>query len=103
MVGLNIITGACVSGISLLFTSPMRELILLSSIFVEMIGIVLIGKKVKVDLIHREHFVERVGLFSIILLGESVISLITSLKGIAWNQLNMIAALSGFIMIGAIW
>ena len=103
MVELNIIAGACVSGVTLLFTSPMRELILLGSIFIEMMGVVLIGKKVKVDPIHREHFVERIGLFSIILLGESVISLITGLKDIAWNHLNMIAALSGFIMIGAIW
>lgn len=103
VVGLNIIAGACVSSICLVSTSPISEAILVGSILFEMIGVVLIGKKVKVDPIHREHFVERIGLFCIILLGESVISLITSLKNIEWNHLNITAALSGFIMIGSIW
>lgn len=53
--------------------------------------------------IHLRHLVERVGLLSLILLGESVISLASSLRGIAWNQFNALAAVTGFTMICAIW
>ena len=53
--------------------------------------------------VHREHLVERVGLLSIILLGESVISLVGGLSNQEWTQLSIVAALTGFLMIGAIW
>ena len=52
---------------------------------------------------HRSHLVERVGLLSIIILGESVISLVSGLSGLDWNQFDILAALTGFLMIGAIW
>lgn len=53
--------------------------------------------------VHRSHLVERIGLLSIILLGESVISLVSGLSGLEWNQYDMFAAVTGFLMIGAIW
>ena len=52
---------------------------------------------------HTPHLVERVGLLTIIMLGESVISISAALADIAWNQSNVIAAVSGFVMVSAIW
>ena len=37
------------------------------------------------------------------MLGESVISISAALADIAWNQSNVIAAVSGFVMVSAIW
>ena len=68
-----------------------------------MIASTQIGKKHKSAPVHGEHLVERVGLLSIILLGESVISLVAGLRGIELNEYSSIAALTGFILIGAIW
>jgi len=41
---------------------------------------------------HTPHLVERVGLLTIIMLGESVISISAALADIAWNQSNVMAA-----------
>ena len=102
-VAIGIALGAIISGASVFFDSPYREGILIGGILFEMIAAVFIGRKVKVDPIHKEHLVERVGLLAIILLGESIISLVGGLRDITWDQHNMMAALTGFLMIGSIW
>lgn len=101
--GLVIVAGAFISSISVLFPSPVHGSILIASILVEMTIAIFMRRKIKIDPIDCEHFVERIGLFFIILLGESVTNLVISLNIDHWNQLNVVAALSGFIMIGAIW
>jgi low temperature requirement protein LtrA len=53
--------------------------------------------------VHGEHMVERVGLLTIILLGESVITLANGLSEVQWDPMILLAALSGFIMVGSIW
>ena len=95
--------GALISGTSLLADEPLRQAIFLAGIALEMIAAVLISRRTAVHSVHRSHFVERVGLLSIILLGESVISLVAGLQKIDWNGANMTAAATGFLMIGAIW
>ncbi len=102
-VGKGIIAGALISGSSLLFDSPYREIILIGGIAFEMIAATIVGRKTSVDPIHKEHLVERIGLFSIILLGESIISLVGGLRDIVWNPYNLTAALTGFLMIGSLW
>ena len=95
--------GALLACVSLAADGPWRLGIFLTGILVEMTAVVVISRRSTVDPVHRSHLVERVGLLSIILLGESVISLVASLQGIVWNLANMSAAATGFLMIGAIW
>ena len=76
---------------------------LIGGIVFEMAVVAFITRKADADPIHKEHFVERIGLLSIILLGESVISLVGGLRDIEWTMPNMLAAVAGFIMIGQIW
>ncbi len=101
--GFTILGGAAIALLSLLFGSPLRPIIFLTGIGLEMIATARLSTDRELIPCHREHLVERVGLLSIILLGESVISLVGSLSGLDWNQLDIVAALTGFLIIGAIW
>ncbi|WP_214748556.1 low temperature requirement protein A [Exiguobacterium sp. s189] len=53
--------------------------------------------------IDREHFIERLGLLVIILLGESIISISYSLREIDFSQAVISNAFVGFLLIGAVW
>ncbi|NES01002.1 MAG: low temperature requirement protein A, partial [Symploca sp. SIO1B1] len=81
----------------------MRQIIFLGSIGLEMIVTAYLSTSKELKLVHREHLVERIGLLSIILLGESVISLVGGLSDLQWDQFDLVAAITGFLMIGAIW
>ena len=101
--GLIVIIGALISACSYFLPDFLRELLLVFGILFEMVAFVLISKDENLRSIHREHLVERIGLLSIILLGESVISLVGALRDISWDILSVTAAVTGFIMIGLIW
>jgi hypothetical protein len=62
-----------------------------------------LGHRLTVIPVHTEHLIERVGCLTIILLGESVISLSAGLADITWNIDNLIAAVTGFVMVSSIW
>ena len=101
--GVSGLLGAAVSGAALLLDGTAQLVVFASGIAFEMVAAVVISRRATVTPVHRSHLVERVGLLSIILLGESVISLVGGLHDVSWNALNMTAAASGFLMIGAIW
>ncbi len=101
--GQIIVAGAMVAGIALLLHGPLQLLLFLGGIVLEMAAMVWLGLKQPAVAVHRSHLVERIGLLSIILLGESVISLVNSLRGIEWGEGNVMAAIAGFLIIGAIW
>ncbi|WP_395402805.1 low temperature requirement protein A [Pseudoduganella sp. UC29_106] len=52
---------------------------------------------------HTKHLIERVGLLTIILLGESVSSLSVGLANFSWTEETLLTAVTGFVMISAIW
>ena len=88
---------------SLLFSSLFRFVVVYMSIILDLVLPMIFTRKKMSIIIHKEHLIERTGLLAIILLGESVISLTSSISGIEWNISNIIAALSGFVLIGIIW
>jgi low temperature requirement protein LtrA len=53
--------------------------------------------------VHTEHLIERVGLLTLILLGESVISLSKGLANISWTVERLVTAATGFVTISSIW
>ncbi|MEO1128819.1 MAG: low temperature requirement protein A [Planctomycetota bacterium] len=95
--------GIAVSGLSLLLSGTVQQIVFLGGIAAEMVGAVILGTRKTNVPVHREHLVERIGLLSIILLGESVISMVAGLRGIEWTASNLTAAITGFIMIVSIW
>ena len=102
-VGTVFAVGAAISLSSILFQPPWSYLVFYAGILFDMVALVLLNRRLHVVPAHTAHLVERVGLLTIIMLGESVISISAALADIAWNQSNVIAAVSGFVMVSAIW
>lgn len=102
-VGTVFAVGAVISLSSVLLDPPWSYLVFYAGIVFDMTALVLLKRRLHVVPAHTPHLVERVGLLTIIMLGESVISISAALADIAWNPTNVIAAVSGFVMVSAIW
>jgi low temperature requirement protein LtrA len=95
--------GAAISLSSILLQPPWSYLVFYAGIAFDMAALMLLNQRLTVVPPHTPHLVERVGLLTIIMLGESVLSISAALADITWNQSNVVAAVSGFIMVSAIW
>ena len=102
-VGTVFAVGAAISLSSVLLQPPWSYLVFYAGILFDMAALVVLNRRLHVVPAHTAHLVERVGLLTIIMLGESVISISAALKGIDWSHSNIIAAVSGFVMVSAIW
>jgi low temperature requirement protein LtrA len=102
-VGTVFAVGAAVSLSSVLLQPPWSYVVFYAGILFDMAALVVLNRRLHVVPAHTAHLVERVGLLTIIMLGESVISISAALANIAWNPFNVIAAVSGFVMVSAIW
>jgi low temperature requirement protein LtrA len=99
-----IVFGAAAAGAALLFDGFLRPVVFFGTIAAELVAFVWIGSSERQGLsVHRRHLVERIGLLSIILLGESIINLVAGLSGIEWSRYNVLAAMTGFVMLASIW
>ena len=101
--GIVFAAGAAISLSSVLLEPPWSYLVFYAGIVFDMVALVLLNRRLHVVPAHTSHLVERVGLLTIIMLGESVLSISAALADIAWNQSNVMAAVSGFVMVSAIW
>jgi low temperature requirement protein LtrA len=95
--------GATISLASVLFEAPGRYLVFYLGIFFDLVALNRLGRRMRHIPVHTEHLIERVGLLTIILLGESVGSLVAGLADITWHTDNLIAAATGFVMVSSIW
>lgn len=102
-VGIVFSIGAAISLSSILLQPPWSYGVFYAGIVFDMAAMVLLKRRLHVVPAHTSHLVERVGLLTIIMLGESVISIAAALSHITWNRSNAIAAVSGFVMVSAIW
>lgn len=102
-VGKIYIWGAMISGCAIFFSLPIAAIVFYTGIAFDIIvGRNLIRSKNDFP-IHKAHFVERIGLLAIILLGESMISLSRGLSSLEWDGLTITTALCGFVIICMIW
>ncbi len=53
--------------------------------------------------VHASHLPERLGLLTIIVLGEAIVSIVSGIEGSGVNGMTMVAMLLGFLLLGAIW
>lgn len=97
------IIGMMAGLLSLFLPSPHRYWLLSLSILLEFILIVRLERKLTYIKIDTEHLLERIGLLTIILLGESILSIVTTLERIDLNSESLVSAISGFILIGSLW
>jgi low temperature requirement protein LtrA len=101
--GYGFIIGIVVSLCSLFFDSWMRYLILYLGIFID-VFIPIFGRKyLKKVPTHLGHLFERFGLFTIILFGESIISLIAILNLEHLNVKTIAFSLVSFLIVVTMW
>ncbi|MGZ5202886.1 MAG: low temperature requirement protein A [Telluria sp.] len=103
-VGWVILAGSTISLASILFPSPQRYVVFyLGILFDLLVFIFFLPRRLEAIPVHTAHLIERVGLLTIILLGESVSSLSVGLASISWTVERLLTAATGFVMISGIW
>jgi low temperature requirement protein LtrA len=95
--------GLVISSLSLFFDSWVRYVVLYAGIIVDIL-LPLIGRKYLVKSpINTHHLLERFSLFTLILLGESVVSILAVLQSSHWTWQSIVFALLTFLLIIAMW
>lgn len=95
--------GVLVSLSSLLFDGVLKYVMLYAGIGVDILVTVIGRDRLKRAPVQGHHMPERFGLLTIILLGESVASLVSSLDGVGVSSPAVLAVFAGFVWTGAIW
>ncbi len=95
--------GVLVSLSSLLFDGVLKYVMLYAGIGVDILVTVIGRDRLKRAPVQGHHMPERFGLLTIILLGESVASLVSSLDGVGVSSQAVLAVFAGFVWTGAIW
>jgi low temperature requirement protein LtrA len=104
VVGSVILAGATLSLASILFPAPLQYAVFYCGILFDLVAFIFfLPRRLRIIPVHTEHLIERVGLLTIIILGESVLSLSTGLANISWTAERTLAAATGFAMISSIW
>ncbi|MNF91612.1 Bacterial low temperature requirement A protein (LtrA) [compost metagenome] len=95
--------GLAISALSLFFDSWIRYAVLYAGIMVDIV-LPLMGRKYLVrSPINTHHLLERFSLFTLILLGESVISILAVLQSSDWTWQSIVFATLTFLLIIAMW
>lgn len=98
-----ITAGAIVSLSSIFIEGYLKYVIFYTGIALDILLQFRLRVKLHNKPLDREHFVERIGLLAIIILGESMIAMVASLSHEQWNISDIISASTGFLLIGMIW
>jgi len=95
--------GLVISSLSLFFDSWIRYAVLYAGITIDIL-LPLIGRRYLVKSpINTHHLLERFSLFTLILLGESVISILAVLQSSSWTWQSVLFAILTFLLIIAMW
>lgn len=99
-----IVAGTTISLASILFPAPRQYVVFYLGILFDLLAFIFfLQRRLQVIPVHTEHLIERVGLLTIIILGESVSSLSIGLANISWTAERLLSAATGFVMISSIW
>lgn len=89
--------------ISLFFAPPLRYAIWALALVVELVTPFVDPKATRIFPIDRSHIPERFGLFTIIVLGEAVVSAANGAAKVEWNFSTIGTATLGFVIATSIW
>lgn len=104
VIGWVILAGTTISLASILFAPPYRYGVFYLGIVFDLVAFILVlPRRLRVIPVHTEHLIERVGLLTIIIMGESVSSLSTGLTGIDWTVDRLLTAATGFVLVSVVW
>ncbi len=97
--------GAAIWLSSLLVPEPIRYAVWAVGLFVELLGPILAVRTMSNPRMsfHPRHIAERYGLFTIIVLGESVLAVVVGTADTDWQPSAVLAAVFGFAVAACIW
>jgi low temperature requirement protein LtrA len=95
--------GASLWLVSLLVPEPARYLLWGVALLIELSAPWVGRHQIARAPIHASHLVERFGLFTLIVLGESVISVAQSAAEVSWTATTVTAAAGGFLAVACLW
>jgi low temperature requirement protein LtrA len=95
--------GASLWLVSLLVPVPARYLLWGVALLIELSAPWVGRHQIARAPIHASHLVERFGLFTLIVLGESVISVAQSAAEVSWTPTTVTAAVGGFLAVACLW
>jgi low temperature requirement protein LtrA len=101
--GAGFTAGLLVSLSSIFFSGLWRPAILCAGVAVDVLVPLLLRRLLKRNPVQGHHLPERYGLLTIILLGESVASLVSSLDRVDLSSNVVVAVSAGFVWIAAVW
>jgi low temperature requirement protein LtrA len=99
------VLGAAIWLSSLLVPPPFRYAVWAIGLFVELLGPILAVRTLDNPRIsfHPRHIPERYGLFTLIVLGESVLAVAAGTAGTDWAPAGVLIAVAGFVAAACIW
>ncbi|HZA81145.1 MAG TPA: low temperature requirement protein A [Actinomycetes bacterium] len=95
--------GASLWLVSLLLPEPWRYVLWGVALVVELSAPWLGRRQIVKAPVHASHLVERFGLFTLIVLGESVISVAQGAANVNWTAGTLTAAVAGFVAVASLW
>ncbi len=95
--------GAVIWLSSLLAPAPVRYGLWAVALAVEILTPIFAVRSSSARIFHPEHIAERYGLFTLIVLGESVLAVASGAAGTDWNPNSVLAGLFGFVAAACIW
>ena len=90
-------------GLSLLYAEPGRFGLWISAFMLEIAGIGIVYLVFETIPVQVSHFPERLGLFTILVLGETMLAVAAGTTGIDWFVPSGFTALGGFLIVVTIW
>jgi low temperature requirement protein LtrA len=95
--------GAALWLVSVLVPEPARYVLWAVALVIELSAPWLGRRQIVKAPVHASHLVERFGLFTLIVLGESVISVAQSAADVDWTAGTLAAAVGGFLGVACLW
>jgi low temperature requirement protein LtrA len=95
--------GAALWLVSVLVPEPYRYLLWAAGMVVELSAPWLGRRQIARAPIHASHMTERFGLFTLIVIGESVISVAQGAAGVDWEPATLAVAVVGFLAVACLW
>lgn len=101
--GTGSLAAACLWVSSLAVPTPLRYLFWAGAVAIELLLPLIVRRTVAATPMHVSHLGERFGLFTIIVLGEAVVSVGASVARVAWQPATVATAVCAFALAGALW
>lgn len=103
LISIGFLIGAMISFSSIWFMGEWKFIMLYLGIVFDMVYPLFLRKRFKRHPINNHHLLERFGLITLIVMGESVVNITNTIRETPISAHLVIAALSGFIIIATIW